>query len=204
MSILRDIITLFNRHHKQEYLSLYNINPETGAYIIEVSLDDYSEIFNGWDASPVRKKEIEPELMDYFEQAAIEIPIKEKIEICFYIPAELKDPDKEIKSISAILNNFRVKYLFTEKMLHDIYRRYITYVIISAMLLTIAYTFTEFVEISLFYKIMIHGMFILGWWILWEGSSMLFFTGHDVRVRKKYFERYLKSQIYFKEIKFSS
>ncbi len=194
------MISFFNKNRKREYLSLYNLNPETNAYIIELSLDDYSELFNGWDASPVRRKEIEPELMDYFEQAAIEIPIKEKIEICFYISAELRDPDKESKSISALLGNFRIKLLFAGKALRGIYRRFITYVIVSAMLLTAAYVLSGLGEMSLFYKIMIEGMFIGGWWILWEGSSLFFFTGHDVRVRKRYFERYIKSQIYFKDI----
>jgi hypothetical protein len=47
---------------------------------------------------------------------------------------------------------------------------------------------------------MIEGMFIGGWWILWEGSSLFFFTGHDVRVRKRYFERYLRSQVYFRDL----
>jgi len=192
------MITFFNKSRKREYLSLYNINPDSNAYLIELSLEDYSELFNGWDASPVRRKEIEPELMDYFEQAAIEIPIKEKIEVCFYIPAELKCPDKESKSISALLNNFRIKHLFTKKMLRDIYRRFITYIIVSAMLLTAAYVLPGLGELSLFYKIMIEGMVIAGWWILWEGCSLFFFTGHDIRVRKKYFERYMKSQIYFK------
>lgn len=165
-----------------------------------MSLDDYSELFNGWDASPLRKREIEPELMDYFLQAAIEIPLKENIEICFHLPAVLRDADKESKSISAIRSNFKVKLLFEGKTLRDIYRRFVTYVILSATLLTAAYVLPELGDLPLFYKIMIEGMFIGGWWILWEGSSLFFFTGHNVRVKKKYFERYLKSQIYFKEL----
>lgn len=194
------MISFFKKKRKREYLSLYNINPVTNAYIIELSLDSYSELFNGWDASPVRRKEIEPELMDYFEQAAIEISIKEKIEICFHIPAELRDTDKENKSISALLGNFRIKLLFTDKALRDIYRRFIIYVFVSALLLTAAYVLPGLGELSLFYKIMIEGMFIGGWWILWEGSSLFFFTGHDVRVKKRYFERYLQSQIYFRDL----
>jgi len=162
-------------------------------------LDDYSELFNGWDASPVRRKEMEPELMDYFEQAATEIPLKEKLEVCFYVPIGSRDFEKEKKSINAIKRNFNVKVFFAAKELRDIYRRFVSYVFVSGMLLTSAYLLPSIGELSLFFKIMVEGMFIGGWWILWEGSSLFFFTGHDVRVKKKYFERYTRSEIYFKE-----
>ena len=76
------------KHKKNETLNLYNTNPDTRAYLIEVSLDDYSELFNGWDASPLRRRDLEPELMDYLEQAGSEIPLKEKMELCFYMPKE--------------------------------------------------------------------------------------------------------------------
>lgn len=193
------MLPFFDKNRKREYLNLYNVNPETNAYILELQLDDYSELFNGWDASNVRKKEIEPELMDYFEQAAGEIPIKEKIEICFYLPANLRDTEKENKSVAALLNNFRVKRVFLTKNLRDIYRKFMTYVALSASLLTAAHILPEFGELFVFYKIMIEGMFIGGWWILWEGCSLFFFTGHDVRVRRQIFERYLDSKIYFKD-----
>ena len=192
---------LLKKNRKKEYLSLYNINTDSKAYVLELSLEDYSEIFNGWDASPLRRKEIEPELMDYFVQAATEIPIREKIEICFYISAEQKDHDKETKSIAAIKNNFRVQLLFTNRSLSDIYRRFATYIFVSIILLSGAYILPGAIELSLVYKIMVEGMFIAGWWILWEGCSLFFFTGHNVRLRKKYFERYFKSEIYFKDTK---
>lgn len=192
---------LVRKKHKKEYLSLYNINPDSKAYVLELSLEDYSEIFNGWDASPLRRKEIEPELMDYFVQAATEIPIRERIEICFYVLSEQKDHDKENKSIAAIKNNFRIQLLFTNRSLRDIYRRFATYIFVSIILLSGAYILPGAIELSLVYKIMVEGMFIAGWWMLWEGCSLFFFNGHDIRLRKRYFERYLKSDIYFRDVK---
>jgi len=195
---------LFKKDREKEYLNLYNVNPDSKAYILELSLEDYSEIFNGWDASSLRRKEIETELMDYFEQAAIEIPIGEKIEICFYLSAGKRDVDKENISVAAILNNFRVQKLFIDKSLGDIYRRFMIHIMISMILLASGYILLDVVEPTLWYKIVIHGFIILGWWFLWEGSSIVYFPGymgHELGVRRGIFERYLKSKIYFKDAK---
>jgi hypothetical protein len=112
------------KHKKSESLALYNTNPETKAYIVEVSLDDYSELFNGWDASPLRRKDLEPELMDYLEQAATEIPIHEKLELCFYMPKEKRDLDKEFKSITSVMNNFKIVLSVIHKQISHKYGNY--------------------------------------------------------------------------------
>jgi len=189
------------KHKKLESLALYNTNPETKAYIVEVSLDDYSELFNGWDASPLRRKDLEPELMDYLEQAATEIPIREKLELCFYMPKEKRDLDKEFKSITSVMNNFKVVLSTIHKQLSHNYRRLAIYIIISLIFLSAAYLLRNVTHISLFINIMIEGFFIGGWFLLWEAFSLFFFDTHETRVRQKFFNRFLISDIYFKDTK---
>lgn len=189
------------KHKKLESLALYNTNPETKAYIVEVSLDDYSELFNGWDASPLRRKDLEPELMDYLEQAATEIPIHEKLELCFYMPKEIRDLDKEFKSITSVMNNFKVVLSTIHKQLSHNYRRLAIYIIISLIFLSAAYLLRNVTHISLFINIMIEGFFIGGWFLLWEAFSLFFFDTHETRVRQKFFNRFLISDIYFKDTK---
>lgn len=189
------------KHKKLESLALYNTNPESKAYIVEVSLDDYSELFNGWDASPLRRKDLEPELMDYLEQAATEIPIREKLELCFYMPKEKRDLDKEFKSITSVMNNFKVVLSTIHKQLSHNYRRLAIYIIISLIFLSAAYLLRNIAHISLFINIMIEGFFIGGWFLLWEAFSLFFFDTHETRVRQKFFNRFLISDIYFKDTK---
>lgn len=189
------------KHKKLESLALYNTNPESKAYIVEVSLDDYSELFNGWDASPLRRKDLEPELMDYLEQAATEIPIREKLELCFYMPKEKRDLDKEFKSITSVMNNFKVVLSTIHKQLSHNYRRLAIYIIISLIFLSAAYLLRNVTHISLFINIMIEGFFIGGWFLLWEAFSLFFFDTHETRVRQKFFNRFLISDIYFKDTK---
>ena len=60
------------KKQKSTLINIYNINPKTSAYMIEVSLDDYAELFNGWDASPLRRRDLEPEFLDFLEQCGSE------------------------------------------------------------------------------------------------------------------------------------
>jgi hypothetical protein len=191
---------LWSARKRKEHLSLYSFDPETRVYAIEVSLDDYSELFNGWDASPLKRKELEPELMDYLEGAALEIPPREKTEICFHLPASLRDPEKEAKSAAAILQNMRVQLLLTQRKLGEIYRKAAAYAGISLLLLTVAYAVPGRVSLQVFTKIITEGVFIGGWWFLYEAFSMVFFVGHDARRRRSIILRYLDSPIYFRDL----
>lgn len=189
------------KHKKIETLNFYNINQETNAYMIEVSLDDYSELFNGWDASPLRRKDLEPELMDYLEQASEEIRIKETIELCFYVPKEKRDLEKEFKSSTSIMNNFKVVLSVIHKQISRSYRRLIMYIFSSLVLLTLAYLLRNVSDVSLLVSISVEGFFIGGWFLLWEAFSLFFFDMHEIKLRERRFIRFVSSDIYFKDTK---
>lgn len=70
---------------KSSIVNYYNTNPDTSAYMIEISLDEYSELFNGWDASPLRRRDLEPELLDYIEQCGAEIPLNYNLGLYLYL-----------------------------------------------------------------------------------------------------------------------
>lgn len=184
---------------KNAFQYMYNKNPENGAYIVEVSLDDYSELFNGWDASPLKRRDLEPELLDYLEQAGNEIPIKEKVEVCFYLPTILKSEDKEKKSISSVRSNFSIVMYFINKTLRHNNRQIIIYVSMSIVFLIAAYFLRNIAVTGLLFSIVLEGLFIGGWFLLWEAFSIFIFESHLIRIRKKVFKRYLESDIYFKD-----
>ena len=184
---------------KLETLSLYRTNPENNAYLIEVSLDDYSELFNGWDASPVRRKDLEPELLDYLEEAGTEIPIKQSIEMVFYLPKDKRDAEKDERSILTIQNNFKVVNQMIQKKIERNYRRLLVYVTLSLIFLVAAYLLRNVTTLSLLTNIMIEGFFIGGWFLLWEAFSLFFFDTHEFKIRQKIFKRFIDSKIIFKE-----
>lgn len=184
---------------KLETLSLYRTNPENNAYLIEVSLEDYSELFNGWDASPVRRKDLEPELLDYLEEAGTEIPIKQSLEMVFYLPKDKRDAEKDERSILTIQNNFKVVNQMIQKKIERNYRRLLVYVTLSLIFLVAAYLLRNVTTLSLLTNIMIEGFFIGGWFLLWEAFSLFFFDTHEFKIRQKIFKRFIDSKIIFKE-----
>lgn len=185
---------------KNEVLNLYNKNPENGAYMIEISLEDYSEIFNGWDASIIKKKDIEPELLDYLEQAGYEIPSDQTVEIYFYLPKEINDTDKENISITGVKNNFKAVLFYIERLLRKNYRRIGSYIFIGILFLIGAYV-TRFYAgtITLMFSILIEGFFIGGWFLLWEAFSLFFFDSHETKQKRRVYRRYLNTKIFFKD-----
>jgi len=186
------------------YQTLYQFNQENKAYMVEVSLDDYSELFNGWDASSIKRKEIEPELLDYIEQAGNEIPLKEKIEIVFYLSPEKRELEKETKSSDSIKNNFKVLLYMINKTLNTQYRQVVTYLVISMGLITAATFLRNLGEFQILSSILIEGLFIGGWFMLWQAFSTFFFDSYNTRMRKKVFNRLLESNVCFKDTRIDS
>ena len=189
---------LFSRKkYKDPIQFIYKKNPENHAFIIEVSLDDYDELFNGWDASPLKMRDLEPELMDYIEDAGYEIPYKEKIEFVFYMPVVKEDTDKEIKSVQTIRNNFKTQISFIDRAQRRNTRKILTYIFMSITFLLVAYLMPGIAAQNILLSVLMEGLFIGGWVLLWEAFAIFFFKGHDLRVRRKRFVKFLDSEIKF-------
>jgi len=192
---------LNKKKYKDPITFIYKFNEETNAYVIEVSLDDYDELFNGWDASPLRMRDLEPELMDYIEDAGFEIPFKHKLEFVFYMPKDKENDDKEIKSVQTIRNNFKTQISFIDKALKRNNRKIGTYIIMSIIFLLAAYLIPETTDLGLMLSVLMEGLFIGGWVLLWEAFALFFFASHDLRQRRIRFVKFLESTIKFNYIK---
>ncbi len=176
---------------------IYKVNPESQAVMIEISLDSYDELFNGWDASPLKMRDLEPELMAYILEALFEISFRQTVELWCYIPVSLIDLEKERKSIQSIRNNFNTQIRFIERNLFSNYRKIVAYIALSIVFLLAAYFIPSLVRQQLTFSIIIEGLFIGGWVLLWEAFSLFFFASYDLRKKRKRFIKLLSSNIYF-------
>lgn len=187
---------------KKSYLNqIYQFNDHDKCYVVEVSLETYHELFNGWDASPTRKKDLDSELLDFIEQAAYDIPMKQKVRLSFGIPEDQKDDVLEASSKTAIYNNFKMIIHFINKNLSINNRKIFTYITLALTFITSAYLMMSFFEEQLSFTILREGLFIGGWFLMWESFSLFFFDSYEVRNRKKRYQRYLDSDIEFRYIK---
>lgn len=177
---------------------MYRTNPETNAFIIEISLEDYNEIFNGWDPSPVKRRDLDPELVGFLEQCASDIPLRFPLEMQLYLPQEKLNKDKEGLSREGLKNNFDFTVHSIQKALADIRRKTMVYMVTAFAFLSMGYASRSLASLGLVPSILTQGITIGGWVFLWEAFSLLFFSGQEERTRLRRYVRFQDAEIMFR------
>lgn len=183
---------------KSNYINrLYERNPQTGNYIIEVSLDSYIDIFNDWDHASYKKRDIDPELVRFVEDCAMDIPSKYDLDICFYLPKELQNKEKE----KIIISGFRTYYTFyihtEQKNLNISYGKVASYVIISFLLMAFSFIFDSYIS-GILSVTLLQGLTVGGWVFLWEAISFFSFQRRDILKNINNYKRLATANIYFR------
>ncbi|HHT84856.1 MAG: hypothetical protein ACOX34_06305 [Bacillota bacterium] len=177
---------------------MYKTNTDTDEFIIEISVDSYNEIFNGWDPSPVKRRDLDPEVLEFIESSAADIPVRYPVELHFYMPAEQRDEEKEHLSAEGIRNNFSYTIALIRRSLADIRRKTMTYAVAAFAFLTLRYMSRPAAPTNLLTTILIEGLSIGGWVFLWEAFSLFFFSGQETNNQLKRHLRLLEAKIIFK------
>jgi len=183
---------------KKNYLKqIYKMNPDTSAFIIEISLVDYNEIFNGWDPSPIKRRDLDPDLVNFMEVCSSDIPLEYSLELQFYVPEDQYNEDKEKLSRIGIKNNFDFTSHFIRKEIKQIRKKIILYIIMAIAFLSVGYLSGRQTVPSFFTTILIEGLSIGGWVFLWEAFSLFFFSRQEVYSRLKMYRRFQETKISF-------
>jgi hypothetical protein len=106
---------LKNKKKALKLSQIYSYDKNDNCYLVQVSLDSYDEIFNSWDATPIKRRDLEIDLLDFLEQVAYDIPMSENVRLVFQLPKELKDDKKEAIATEGIFHNFRMINHFINK-----------------------------------------------------------------------------------------
>lgn len=175
---------------------IYKYDKEENAFIIEVDLDNYKEIFNEWDYSPFKRRDIEPEFRVYLEECASDIPREYSLILRLHLPKEVRDPKTESEAKIGLQNYFGFMIALEKKSMFSIRRKAAQYGILAMFFLTMAYLM-EHGQLSLPIKILKEGIFVGGWVFAWEVFSILFFDSREVKKKEKVYNRFLNSGIQF-------
>ncbi|CCU77773.1 hypothetical protein HSACCH_00152 [Halanaerobium saccharolyticum subsp. saccharolyticum DSM 6643] len=189
---------MFEEQDDYQLRYIYHTNHHNNAYLIELNLDKYNDLFNSWDGSELDRKELDPELSQFLERASYELPIKEKVELCFYLPEGKKNKKMEADSKATIKNNFRMNLFFINQNLKNNNKKIATYILMGILFLLTAYLIPESKDLSLLISLLMEGLFVGGWVFLWEAFSIFFFGSRELKDKKKRYFRYLESEIFFK------
>ncbi|MBN2440947.1 MAG: hypothetical protein JXJ04_06365 [Spirochaetales bacterium] len=175
----------------------YRCSKEQNKIYIDIRLDFYREIYNVWDFSPLINRDLDDDLFEYLENCAGEIPKKYSLSIVFHVPAHIKDPEKEKKSITGFKNYFNYQMRKINQEQRNIMGRSGIYGFFGVILIFIGY-FLKTIAVSVpFLNVLIEGFFIGGWVLFWELFSTVFFKQSDVRRRKYIINRLKNTEIIY-------
>jgi hypothetical protein len=182
---------------RRYFQKLYKYDKISNSYLIEVSLDDYDDVFDDWDPSPFKKRDIEDEFDDFIVNSSEDIPLSHNISIVLYLPKSKKNTRKEA-TLKAAYKNF-YEYII-EKIHKDIRttnKTTISYLFLSLGLLSIGYMLFKG-EQNLIFNVLQEGVLIGGWVFLWE-----FFTNIFIKMRELHNMNKLYNRLYNAEIRFT-
>jgi len=184
---------------KIDYLnSIYEKNPTTGNYVIQVALDKYNDVFNDWDNSPFKKRDMDPDLALFLENCFDEIPQTHGVDICFYLPKESKDTKREEVLMSGIKTYYSFYVGQAKRALKGKYQKTLEYILTSFTLLAVSVFLASISGSNIILGTVQQGFNVGGWVFLWEAISMICFRRRGELSEMNKYERFLKSSIYFK------
>lgn len=184
---------------KRYFQKLYQYDVENRRYLIEVSLDNYDDVYDDWDPSPFKKRDIESEFNDFIVNSSEDIPLKYTICIVLVLPENKKDKKKEAALVSAYQNYYEYIIARIRKNRTSLGRKTLSYFSLSILFLSFGYFYFGS-KVNIFINVVKEGIFIGGWVFLWEVFTNLFITGREIRNELKLYQRLLDSEIKFEYI----
>ncbi|MDD3477692.1 MAG: hypothetical protein PHP32_02360 [Candidatus Izemoplasmatales bacterium] len=178
---------------KDELKKVYKYDEEKKCFIVEISLDYYLEMFNDWDAAPLKRKDLEPELVEYLENVAEDIPLHQNISIVFMMPKSVENTQTESVSRQVFINYYGYLIHLNQRQIRRNWKRsfgYLTTGIIFLIAATLLPTGT-----TLPLEVLSQGMYIGGWVFAWEAISAAVFQMSELRAKNKRYLRYQRAQI---------
>ncbi|WP_143753370.1 hypothetical protein [Dethiobacter alkaliphilus] len=181
---------------KRYFQNLYKFEKEGNKYLIEVALDDYDDVYDDWDPTPFKKRDIEDEFNDYIFNSSEDIPLNYEIGIVLYLPDEKKDEKKEAALISAYQNFYNYAVLRLCKVTSALHRRIVSNLVLSGSFLSFGY-FWGGTAGSILLGVMHEGIIIGGWVFLWEFFTNFFMRRRELHEEYKLYDRLFKAEIRF-------
>ena len=169
------------------------------SFVVEVALNSYADIFNDFDPSPYRKKDLNPELMDYLNECSSDIPLDYPLILQFKIPKNQLDAAEEKR----VKDGLKAYYAFSRYEAYTNYKKLIYQsilnVLISTFLLSFSIMINFFYPGNLFLSVVEACITVGGWVFLWQAITMVVFERKSYKKRFLTFKRFNEALINFIE-----
>ncbi len=167
-------------------------------FVIGVGVQHYGELFHRFDSSPLYKRDLNPELINYLEEARQAIPFKDTVHLEINAAEIPENDETEAHVIEAMKNAFTIEGDFIEQELRSNTIEFSTYLLLSIVFLFSVFI-VPYIEVpSLLGSVLREGLFIMVWVFLWQAFSLFFFSRLEIYRRRKRFKSLAKMDIFFK------
>lgn len=185
-----------------DYKKIFRYDKKSDSYIIDISIDIYGDLYNEWDFSPFKRRDLDSNLIEYLEESSFEIPLKHELIINFFMPEDMKNLQKEHRSLIGLKNYFKYMLFKTESEIRQHNIRAFKYALIGIVLVSISIFFQNYINKNLYFEILPEGFYVGGWVFIWEMFSIIGFQNSERKQKIKEYKRLIQSKleyIYYKE-----
>jgi hypothetical protein len=176
---------------------IYERDSATGAFIINVALDIYPDVFNELDSAPWRRRDLDHDLRIYLEESSSDIPLKVDIILRFDVSQETQDAQKEERIKLGLRTYFAFVRNSLQREIRGSYERSGLYVLASFLLLFTSYSLQAQVTGNIVFTTLVDGVSIGGWVFLWEAISTFAFRSRGAREKYLQYKRLSTAPIEF-------
>lgn len=196
------------RNRDGVFEQIYAIDPVTNRYMIEVALDQYTDIFDEWDPAPFKRRSLDPDLDLYLNSSSEEIPWRYGIELYFTLPKGARNEAMENEVRDGLKNSFIFKMYLLRKKLRKTNGQIFRCLLLGFLFLWIGTVFPNQAWLETMFpnagaalaiSLLAEGLFIGGWVFLWEAVSLFFFTDRDLLYQYRTYKRLLNAPVFFRE-----
>lgn len=175
----------------------YPKNPNTGNLVIEILLERYLYLFNEWDNSSFKRRDMDADLISFLDDCALEIPASYGIELAFGITEDLKSEKQEEMVVTGLRNHYRRMLEVEKRELGYLKRRMLMNMVLAFVFLFAATVLGERLEGGPLIKTLVEGFFIGGWVFAWTAIDNFAFDRRDMIRKANNLDRLLKAPIRF-------
>jgi hypothetical protein len=176
---------------------IYDRDPETGNFIIKLSIGEYTDIFNELDPSPMRKRDLASHVVAFLDDCSSDVPLKYGFDIQILAPREIMNEGREHRTMNGLKTYFSYMIFLYRKDLKILGQKALVYFVTSILFLISSLYLSSVFPVGIFFKTIVEGLSIGGWVFLWEAIVLAFFKSRKIRIRRRRYRRLLGATITF-------
>lgn len=182
------------------FSEIYRVDPNSNRYLIEIGLDQYTDIFNGWDPAPFKRRELDPDLMAYLEGSSEEISLSHPIELHFMVPPGSRKTAIEAEVRNGLKTGLNFKMYLIKKEFKQSLNQILRCLILGLIFFIIGKSVALRVPPEAYLSILGDALFIGAWVFIWEAVSVFFFTDRELLHRYRIYKRLRDAPVTFQEV----